>query len=201
MATPEERGLERLILFSDAVVAIAITLLVLPLADLEPVEDQSALALIRAHWDEFLAFAISFIVIARFWFSHHDIFRNLIRHDKTLLLLNTAWLASLVLMPFSTAVVDFTDGYATLYLVNLLATSALTVSMSSYIHAHPELVEIEPAPDVIRRSRVGGVTMVATIAFALIMSLFFDHSALLLLFLIPITTRIAERRPNSEVRA
>jgi uncharacterized membrane protein len=199
VATPEERGLERLILFSDAVVAIAITLLVLPLTDLEPAEEQSALGLLREHWDEVLAFAISFIVIARFWFAHHRIFRNLMRHDSVLLVLNTAWLASVVLMPFSTAVVEFQDGYATLYLINLLLTSLLTVLMASYIYAHPELVETPPSPTAARRSQLGGWTMVGTIGVALILSFFLDHAALLFLFGIPVLQRIVDRRTPDEV--
>ena len=193
MANPEERGLERLILFSDAVVAIAITLLVLPLADLEPEEGQSALALVRAHWNEFFAFAISFAVIARFWFAHHRIFRNLLSHDSALLMLNTTWLASVVLMPFTTAVLDGAEGYASLYLINLLMTSVLTVALAGYINAHPELQEVVLPPAVVRRNRIGGLTMIAAIVVALIFSFFIEHSALFFLLLIPVFQRVADR--------
>ena len=85
----EERGLERLILFSDAVVAIAITLLVLPLTELRPEEGERRVELPAAEGDELLSFAISFIVIARFWFAHHGLFRHLVRMDRPLLWLNT----------------------------------------------------------------------------------------------------------------
>lgn len=199
VAKPEERGLERLILFSDAVVAIAITLLVLPLADLEPEEGQSALSLVRTHWDEFFAFAISFAVIARFWFSHHHIFRNLISHDSTLMGLNTAWLLSIVLMPFTTAVLDGEEGYATLYLINLLLTCALTVSLAAYIAAHPEFSDEVLSPAAIRRNRIGGLTMIAAIVVALVFSFFIQHVALFFLLLIPVFQWIADRAVPQEV--
>ena len=193
VAKPEERGLERLILFSDAVVAIAITLLVLPLTDLKPVEGQSALALVRTHWNEIFAFAISFAVIAKFWFSHHRIFRSLVSHDSALLVLNTTWLLSIALMPFTTAVLDGEEGYATLYLINLLLTSLLTVALATYINAHPELQdEVLPAA-VVRRNRIGGLTMIAAIVLALIFSLFIEHYALFFLLLIPAFQRVADR--------
>ena len=171
------------------------------MADLEPEEGQSALSLVQTHWDEFLAFAISFVVIARFWLLHHRMYRVLYRHDGPLLVLNTAWLGSVVLMPFSTAVVDFPGGYATVYLINLLATSSLTVVMSVYIYDHPELVDSEPSPTVVRRGRLSGWTMVATIAAALIASFFADHAALLLLLLIPVVQRIVGRRVPDDVTA
>ena len=58
-----DRGLDRFLTFVDAVVAIAITLLVLPLADLAPeVGDGSVTDLLREHDNEILAFFLSFLV-------------------------------------------------------------------------------------------------------------------------------------------
>ena len=193
VAKAEERGLERLILFSDAVVAIAITLLVLPLADLEPGETESAWSLLRAEWDEIFAFFISFVVIARFWFSHHRIFRNLISHDATLLVLNAAWLASVVLMPFTTAVLSGGTGYTALYLFNLIVTSALTTALAGYINAHPHLLEEALPAATVRRNLIGGIALVATFVVALIVSFFIEHTALLCLLLIPVVQRIVHR--------
>lgn len=193
VAKPEERGLERLILFSDAVVAIAITLLVLPLADLEPEEGQSAWSLLRAEWDEIFAFALSFLVIARFWFSHHRIFKNLVTHDATVLVLNTVWLASLVLMPFTTAVLNGDKGYTALYLINLTLTSVLTTALARYIDAHPDLLEEAVPPATARRNLIGGLTLIATFALALIFSFFLEHRALFLLLLLPVLQKVVSR--------
>ena len=67
------RGFDRLVFFSDAVAAIAITLLILPLVD--GVSKQGSLSnLLDADRDRFLAFLLSFLVIARFWTIHHSLF-------------------------------------------------------------------------------------------------------------------------------
>jgi len=63
----QERGLERLILFSDAVVAIALTLLILPLTDVEIEAGQTLVEVLRSNSGKLLAFGISFAVIARYW--------------------------------------------------------------------------------------------------------------------------------------
>jgi uncharacterized membrane protein len=186
----EERGLERLILFSDAVVAIAITLLVLPLTELKPEEGDSAWAFLVEHWDELLAFGISFLVIARFWFAHHGMFSDLVRMDRPLLYLNTGWLAAMVLLPFPTALLEDAQGYATLYLVNLLAVSILTSLLSRYIRRHPGLLdEPESAADA-QHDRRFSLILNGGIGLALIASVFLQTQAMWLLLLIPIASRV-----------
>ena len=71
--TERDRNFDRLLTFVDAIVAIAITLLVLPLVELAPeVRDGGSVAdLLREHADELGAFVLSFYVIARIWLSQH----------------------------------------------------------------------------------------------------------------------------------
>ncbi len=91
---------ERMTFFSDAVVAIAVTLLALNLP--VPKGDTAADVLndLHAHRGAYLAFAISFLVVAGYWTSHHAVFRYLREMDKTLLRLNLLWLFTLILMPW-----------------------------------------------------------------------------------------------------
>jgi uncharacterized membrane protein len=98
----EARGIERLSLFSDAVIAIAITLLAIELP--VPTGDTvSALwASIRHQDGHYVAFLISFLVIAASWADHHDLFRCLVRVDARLRTLNSSWLMMIVLNPFAT---------------------------------------------------------------------------------------------------
>jgi len=98
----ETRAVERLTLFSDAVSAIAITLLALDL----PVPQGDT---VSAFWSSFerndghyAAFLISFFVIAGSWSNHHDVFRYTERTDARLRSLNMAWLLTIVLIPFAT---------------------------------------------------------------------------------------------------
>ena len=97
--------LERLILFTDAVFAIAITLLVIELKvpRLEHrTEHEATNALLRLI-PEFIGFLISFFIIAIYWAAHHHIFRFVRHLDGKLIWLNIAFLLSIVLMPFTTA--------------------------------------------------------------------------------------------------
>ena len=194
VSIPEERGLERLILFSDAVVAIAITLLILPLTELEPREGQGVLPFLSEHREQLLAFAVSFAVIARFWFAHNRIFGRLARHNQGLRTLNTSWLASVVVMPFTTALMHFDDGFATLYLVNLLATAALTFGLSAYLNTHPDLLLTAPTEAEVRSTRWSSWLLLGGIAVALVASIFLDQNGLWFLLLIPVGQALVNRR-------
>lgn len=64
-----ERGLERLIHFTDAGAAVALTLLVLPLTEIPGTLDGSGSLgeVFTEHWGELTAFGISFLVIWTLW--------------------------------------------------------------------------------------------------------------------------------------
>jgi uncharacterized membrane protein len=96
---------ERLTFYSDAVVAIAMTLLALEL----PVPDGSTAA---EFWQaakdssrEYFAFLLSFVVIASYWGTHHRLFRFIHRIDDRMRLLTMFWLFGIVVLPFFTKVI------------------------------------------------------------------------------------------------
>ena len=96
------RGVERFSLFSDAVVAIAITLLAIELP-LPSGNSASALWTSVRHEDgHYIAFLISFTVIAASWNDHFDLFRCIKKVDGRLRTLNAGWLLMIVLNPFAT---------------------------------------------------------------------------------------------------
>jgi len=92
-------GFERLVFFSDAVFAIAITLLVL---DLKPGPGRFSLA---AEGSQILAFGVSFYVIGRYWLVHHALFEGVHGYDRRLLTTNLLFLAAIAFLPFPTGVV------------------------------------------------------------------------------------------------
>ncbi|MTD16998.1 DUF1211 domain-containing protein [Nakamurella sp. YIM 132087] len=95
-------GAERLNFFSDAVVAIAMTLLALELPVPEgrtPAEFWTGFA---ENSGDYLAFLLGFLVIALHWRNHHRMMVYLRRSDSTLRLLDLLWLLTIVLMPFAT---------------------------------------------------------------------------------------------------
>ena len=92
--------------FTDAVVAIAMTLLILPLMELVPeaaAQHLTAAQLLVEHEGQFLAFALSFVLIGMFWFLHHRIFRADTPHDGRRGVVNLAWMATIVFLPVVTA--------------------------------------------------------------------------------------------------
>jgi uncharacterized membrane protein len=94
----------RIVAFSDGVIAIAITLLVLNL-DVPEVASDDLTEALGDQWREYLAFAISFVLIGRFWVVHHRAFALIERFDGTLMALNLVFLALIVVLPFATDLV------------------------------------------------------------------------------------------------
>jgi len=99
-------GLERLIFFSDAVIAIAITLLVLDIHVPEVAPTAIATDLPRqvlALWPNYLGYFTSFWVIGYYWMAHHRLFRHIQAYDQGLVSLNLTLLFFIAFMPFPTA--------------------------------------------------------------------------------------------------
>jgi uncharacterized membrane protein len=122
----------RIVAFSDGVFAIAITLLVLNLGIKAGLpKDQVADAL----WEQrenFVAFAISFAVIGRFWVVHHRFFGEVHSFDGRLITLNLLYLGSIVLIPFSSEVLGKYGGQTpavVLYSVNLAIVVLVGLAM------------------------------------------------------------------------
>jgi uncharacterized membrane protein len=94
--------------FSDGVFAIAITLLVLNLAVPEFTRlGQGGLPEALFHqWPAFISFAVSFAVIGIIWVNHHAMFDRVRSIDRPLLFLNLGLLATVVLMPYPTALMS-----------------------------------------------------------------------------------------------
>jgi uncharacterized membrane protein len=95
---------ERLTFFSDAVVAIAITLLALGLPIPRGATNAELLRSAGDHLDDYLAFLISFAVIGSHWFAHHRTFRYVIRLGGRLGQWNMLWLLMIITTPFATRV-------------------------------------------------------------------------------------------------
>jgi uncharacterized membrane protein len=96
------RAAERLTIFSDAVVAIAMTLLAIELPVPEGHTVPEFFASVRHNDGHYAAFLISFSVIAAVWNDHHDLFRYVNGVDARVRLYNTYWLLTIVLNPFAT---------------------------------------------------------------------------------------------------
>ncbi len=138
----EGPGLERAITLTDAVVAIAMTVLVLPLVEVAPDVDTGRLGFFLAsHRDLLLSFVISFLVIHAFWAAHGTAIRRLVSAEVTvpaLRPLNMCWLLVIAFLPFPTAVVgrELTTSSAPLYIGTMVALSTLTSCIVSVVDHH-----------------------------------------------------------------
>ena len=133
----EEHEVEfaRIVAFSDGVFSIAITLLVLelklPAEHLANAELWHALGEQR---EKFIAYAISFAVIARFWLVHHSFFSEVKAFDGRLIGLNMLYLGFVVLIPFSSQVLGEYGGQlpsVVVYSANLTAV-VLTAQLMAW---------------------------------------------------------------------
>jgi TMEM175 potassium channel family protein len=131
-------GLERIVFFSDAVFAIAITLLAIDIR-LPPLPDgatdaQVRDAIVRLLPDIF-AFALSFVVISQFWIGHYRTFRFIVRGDGRLVALNFAFLFGIALLPFPTSVVasqGATPTGAVLYAIFVIVVGSFSALLWLY---------------------------------------------------------------------
>jgi uncharacterized membrane protein len=105
MNDQQTKQLERLTFFSDAVFAIAITLLVIEI-HVPQVAQRSDQAYLHGLWElvpHIFGFALSFLVIGALWASHHRVFGMLRGHESDLVWPNLLLLLCVAFMPFATA--------------------------------------------------------------------------------------------------
>jgi uncharacterized membrane protein len=149
-APEPERGsaLERLVFFSDAIFAISITLLVLPLAETH-ISQAGAAHQLAELLPEVGTFALSFVVIGMFWMQHHRAFRDIAAFDGVLLRLNLAFLFCIVFMPFPTAALAQAGGSPTvvaLYAGTIMVTSTVSSLMWWYASRPGSLLLADGVP-------------------------------------------------------
>src|SRR5690349_15200030 len=152
----EQPGLpnaERMKFFTDAVVAIAMTLLILPL--LESVseavkEDLDTAEFLRDHGGQIFAFVLSFLIIARFWVSHERLFDPVEHWTGPLMVLNVLWMLSVVVLPVVTAMVGSLEAdrlLLGLYIGTMLVSSLVLTAMSLVVLRNPVIWGEGARPD------------------------------------------------------
>lgn len=105
-AFPERNETARVEAFSDGVLAIVITLLVLELHVPRELTSDAALSAALAHeWPAYFAFLTSFVTVGIMWVNHHRLFTLIGRVDHWLLMINLMLLLTICVVPFPTAIV------------------------------------------------------------------------------------------------
>lgn len=191
--------------FADAVVAIAMTLLILPL--MESVSEAGrhqhenpgydTAAFLHEHVGQIVSLMLSFLLIAVFWMGHHQQYDAIERITKPLLWLNIAWMFTIVCLPVTTALLGAMDTdplQKVVYIGNLALTQLTGMLARIYVLRHPELTT---AP--LGRVRLGAIADATTTVLymaALGLSLLWprlSYGTLFVLMLTSVVTHLAAR--------
>jgi len=137
----KEFQLERMILFSDAVFAIAITLLAIELkvpAIIHDLTDHKLAESLAEMIPKFIGFLISFLIIGQYWTTHHRLFGFVVNYNLRLMWLNLFFLLAVVLMPFTSAFYSEYIRYllktpAILYIGNICFLGLMNFLMWRYV--------------------------------------------------------------------
>jgi uncharacterized membrane protein len=159
----ESKAADRLTFFSDAVVAIAITLLALELPVPQASTNTDVLHEVNADFNEYLAFFISFAVISAHWFGHHRVFRYADSVTASARRWNMLWLLMIVLTPFAARVISGDGAFQFRFIlyasVQALAGLFFLLAVRA-LAKHGDLDPLAPA-DLLANSyqRLGAVTL------------------------------------------
>jgi uncharacterized membrane protein len=171
------RGLDRLVNFSDAAVAIAITLLILPLVDIASQIERHTLGYVLAHnVGTVTGFVVTFAVIGRFWMVHHEVFEWVADYDYQLAWVNMLWLFSIVFLPFAANLLSHVNGQSSavfgLYVGTMVVASGSLTLMEWMLTRRPELMrpEVRGKVDLLRSMVPTALLVVALILAVLVPS-------------------------------
>ena len=211
----KEFQLERLILFSDAVFALAITLLVIEIKIPEiheNVSDQILLQSLAHLLPKFLGFMISFMMIGLYWTVHHRLFGFVTSYSRKLLLLNLVFLFFVALMPFSTGFYSEYSGPDMLrhqlmvpmifYVLNFCGMDFLNYFMWVYI-TNPKNKVAEPPVDPLVVSQARARSLVVPIVFLTMLPVAYFTNVIIAAYvpmLIPVILRILKKKIEKKHR-
>jgi uncharacterized membrane protein len=144
-------GLDRILFFTDAVVAIAITLLALPLVD-EALAADSAAAFFREDSVGLLSAAISFWMIAASWRNNHRLFRHATGYTPLVLNIALAWIAAIIALPIATSLIvgGSNDRLALVVYLGVFTIGAALTRVQHEVLSHAGLLG-EPAETTAQR--------------------------------------------------
>ncbi|WP_164737341.1 TMEM175 family protein [Georgenia sp. SYP-B2076] len=187
--------LHRVAAFTDAAVAIALTLLILPVVELAPeAADARVGALLADHVGELVSFGVSFLAIAAFWRGHRRLFEQVTDYDDTLVGLTFLWLLVIVVIPFPTAMLGAGEGpridTTSFYLATLTVGAVVAAAQTAYVRRRPGLQRGGDGPARLRALQAREAASAALFAVATVVALAWPVPALLLLLAMPVATRL-----------
>jgi uncharacterized membrane protein len=208
-AAAERRGeTDRVKAFTDGVIAIIITILVLEIGVPPNLSDQSLIEALNETWPELVAWVISFLIVGMYWVWHRDLFNQMHVVNRHVVWLNLLFLLPLALVPFAASVLgEYPDEAIGLHVYGaiLVVTAFARWVLYAYVTRRPELLYDPPTT---RHRQVGGMLAAAPIVVYLVAMLVADAAprlSLVLYLLVPslylLLIAILRRHPSTREEA
>jgi TMEM175 potassium channel family protein len=182
----EELEFDRVAFFSDAVFAIAMTLLVVGIG-IPHVRASKVDVALQGKDDEIFGFFLSFLVIGLYWLAHHRFFSKLAAVDVRFMKINLVYLAAIAFVPFPTALVGiYGSGQAVvivLYAATLAVASVIEAGLFGYAH-HAGLLRKRLDDRAFRNYMIASVAPAAVFAVSIPVAIWYDPGTGLLLWLL-----------------
>jgi TMEM175 potassium channel family protein len=175
-----EEGIGRILALSDGVFAIAITLLILEIAVPATTGDSGLPRALLGLWPRYLAYALSFLVIARFWVSHRLAFQLIARDNAELVWLNLLLLMFVAFLPFPTAVLGEHAGSpaaAVLYGTSVALASTASAAYWWYASGRGRLLRPDAGRARVRAMRARSLSAPVFFALTLPIAAFAPYAA------------------------
>ena len=198
----DKTGLERLIFFSDAVFAIAITLLALEIRLPEEAghfNDRELWISLLGLWHEYLAYIISFLVIGSFWLAHHRKYRLIERYDTRLLSLNLIVLMSIAFIPFASSVISASSNRSAtvFYSLTMIVVGLLFGALWAYASHNNRLISSRTSQRQRHREFMAPVVTVVVFLLSIVLSFVnTDLARLSWLLILPAAVYVNTDRPT-----
>lgn len=148
------RAFDRMINMSDAIVAVAMTVNVLSIVQIQRTSENEGVGqLLSDHAGQVGSFCFTFLIVGVMWLVHNRILNRMRGYDSTIFGLNMAWLLLIVILPWPSTmygislvfgrsgVVSDYAGVALFYWATLAAISALGALIGFHANRRPALLD------------------------------------------------------------
>jgi len=204
----KEFQLERMILFSDAVFAIAITLMALelkvPELHRELITDHD-LGISLSHMiPKFIGFLISFLIIGQYWTTHHRLFGFVVNFNLRLMWLNLFFLLAVILMPFTSAFYSEYISYflktpVILYIGNITFLGFMNYLMWRYVGNQKHGLSEGLVKPVANYYSMRAIIVPSIFLLMALVYLIFPHIAIWMPVIIPLAIWLLRRTYNKKI--
>jgi uncharacterized membrane protein len=179
--------------FSDAVFAIAITILVLDIRVPDGLSPAELPAQVLTLSPKYLSYVISFLVLAVYWQAHHRVFRPIRGYDGTLVWLNFLFLMAVAFLPFPTSLLgEYSREQVSvvIYATNAAVASLLLSAISWYVASGHRLVAPDLDVEEVRLRRLQGLAVPVVFLASIGVSFFSPMAAMYSWLLLSVTDPI-----------